>query len=98
MGLLDDAKKAWADTAPNAKTEPPEPTSGGHRQRYEYDVVELREKLLDGKGSAPTIKLRGLLNDRARDGWQLKHLVGAEVAGLIGKRDGWMVIFERQVA
>ena len=66
-------------------------------RRFEYDVVELREKLLDGYGSAPTDKLRNLLNARAGSGWQLKTLVSAEVAGIVGKRDGWMVILERAV-
>ena len=66
-------------------------------QRFEYDVVELREKWLDAAGSAPTDKLRRLLNERATAGWQLKNLVSAEVAGMIGKRDGWMVIFERDL-
>jgi len=75
-----------------------EPTPVDPRQRFEYDVVELREKLLDGYGSAPTDKLRGLLNARAAEGWQLKHLVTAEVAGMLGKRDGWMVILERPVS
>ena len=68
-------------------------------QRFEYDVVELREKyLMAGHGSAPTDGLRGLLNDRARAGWQLKHIVQAEVAGMVTKRDGWMVILEREIA
>lgn len=64
---------------------------------YEYDVVELREKLLEARGSAPTDKLRSLLNERAADGWRLKAVVAADVAGMVTKREGWMVIFERSL-
>lgn len=63
----------------------------------EYDVIELREKMIGMRGDAPTDKLRSLLNARAKAGWRLKHLVHADVAGLVGKRDGWMVIFERDL-
>jgi hypothetical protein len=70
----------------------------GISRRREKGVVELREKLFQGTGSAPTDKLRNMLNERARQGSQLKHLVTAEVAGMVGKREGWMVIFERQLA
>lgn len=64
---------------------------------HEYDVVEIREKLLSGRGSAPSQALRALLNERAAQGWRLKNLVSGEVAGMVGKREGWMVIFEREM-
>lgn len=65
-------------------------------QRFEYDVVEVKEKAFTVRGTAPSEKVRALLNQRASQGWQLKNLIGGEVAGaVLGKRDGWMVIFER---
>ena len=97
MGLLDDAKKAWQESAGATKTDPAAMPEMPAAQRFEYDVVEIREKFLDARGSAPSDKLRSLLNERARDGWQLKNLVSAEVTGMVGKRDGWMVILERTV-
>ena len=38
-------------------------------QRYEYKVVELREKMIGGKMSGD--KLERVLNDHAVQGWQL---------------------------
>lgn len=93
MGLKDQFVDAYREGA----GKPPADRTPPATQRFEYDVVELREKLLSGLGDAPTNKLRQLLNDRAREGWQLKHLVTAEVAGMVTKRDGWMVIFEREI-
>ncbi len=66
-------------------------------QLVEYDVVELREKLLSGRGSAPTEALKRLLNERAAEGRRLRQLISGEVAGLVGKREGWMVVLERDV-
>jgi hypothetical protein len=45
--------------------------------RYEYKVVELREKLLGGKMSGD--KLQKVLNDHAAQGWQLKTITAVEV-------------------
>lgn len=64
-------------------------------RRFEYDVVELKEKMFAVRGSAPTDKLRALLNERAAQGWQVKSLISGDVSGTLGKRDGWMVVFER---
>ncbi|MEV6903059.1 DUF4177 domain-containing protein [Amycolatopsis sp. NPDC051372] len=66
-------------------------------QRYTYKVVELREKMLGGKMSGD--KLERLLNDEARDGWQLKAITSAEVKGRVGPGgvDGLLVTFERPV-
>jgi hypothetical protein len=94
MGLMDDAKRALADKGAQAGAPSPAASS---RQVVEYDVVEVREKLLDGRGSAPTDKLRSLLNERARDGWVLRTITSAEVAGMIGKRDGFIIVFERSL-
>ncbi|GAA3577988.1 DUF4177 domain-containing protein [Amycolatopsis ultiminotia] len=66
-------------------------------QRYTYQVVELREKMIGGKMSGG--KLENLLNDQAADGWQLKAITSAEVKGRVGPGgvDGLLVTFERPV-
>ena len=66
--------------------------------RYEYKVEEIREGMLGGKMSGD--KLEKLLNDRARDGWQLKSITSVEVKGRIGPGgvEGVLVTFERPVA
>ena len=64
-------------------------------QRYEYLVVEIREGLIGGKMSGG--KVEGVLNDRAREGWQLKALTTVTVKGRIGPggTDGLLATFER---
>lgn len=65
--------------------------------RFEYRVVELREKLL--RGSAPTEKLQQILSEHARVGWQLKTITSVDVAGRVtGAVSGLLVTFERPVA
>lgn len=65
------------------------------QQRYEYLVVEIREGLIGGKISGE--KVEKVLNNKARDGWQLKALTSAEVKGRIGPggTDGLIATFER---
>jgi hypothetical protein len=65
---------------------------------YEYKVVQVREGLIGGKMSAD--KLERVLNDNARDGWQLKAVTAVEVKGRIGPggTEGVLVTFERQRA
>ena len=67
-------------------------------QRYEYRVVELREGLMGGKMSGD--KLEKVLNEQARDGWQLKAITAVEVKGRVGPGgvEGVLVTFERPVA
>ena len=67
-------------------------------ERYEYKVVELREKLLGGKMSGA--KLESILNEHAAQGWRLKTITTAEVKGRIGPGgvDGILVTFERRSA
>jgi hypothetical protein len=62
---------------------------------YEYRVVEIREGLIGGKMSGD--KLERLLNENARDGWQLKAITSVEVKGRVGPGgvDGLLVTFER---
>lgn len=64
---------------------------------YEYKVVEVREKLIGGKMSGE--KLEKLLNDHARQGWQLKAITLAEVKGRLGPGgvEGLLVTFERSL-
>ena len=67
-------------------------------RRYEYKVLELREKLLGGKMSGD--KLERILNDQSDEGWQLKAITSAEVKGRIGPGgvEGLLVTFERPLA
>ena len=64
-------------------------------QRYEYEVVELREGLIGGKMSGD--KLEKVLNQHAREGWQLKAITSVEVKGRIGPGgvEGVLITFER---
>lgn len=64
-------------------------------QRYEYRVVELREGLIGGKMSGD--KLEKVLNQHAREGWQLKAITSVEVKGRIGPGgvEGVLVTLER---
>ena len=61
----------------------------------EYKVVEIREGLIGGKLSGK--KLEKILNEHAREGWQLKAITAAEVRGRMGPGgvEGLLVTFER---
>ncbi len=63
---------------------------------YEYKVVELREGMIGGKMSGD--KLEKVLNEHAKQGWQLKALTSVEVKGRIGPGgvEGLLATFERQ--
>ncbi len=65
------------------------------QQRYEYLVVEIREGLIGGKMSGG--KVEKVLNEHAREGWQLKTLTSVEVKGRIGPggTEGLLATFER---
>lgn len=69
---------------------------GPMTERYEYKVVELREKLLGGKMSGA--KLESIRNEHAAQGWQLRAITAAEVKGRIGPGgvDGILITFERR--
>ncbi len=64
---------------------------------FEYKVVEVREKLLGGKLSGD--KLEKILNEHARQGWQLRTITGADIKGRVGPGgvEGLLVTFERPV-
>jgi hypothetical protein len=65
--------------------------------RYEYVVDEIREGMIGGKMSGD--KLEKVLNQRARDGWQLKAITSVDVKGRMGPGsvEGVLVTFERPV-
>jgi hypothetical protein len=65
--------------------------------RYEYKVIELREKLIGGKMSGG--RLEKILNEHAADGWQLKAITATEVKGRVGPGgvEGLLITFERLV-
>jgi hypothetical protein len=66
-------------------------------ERYEYKVVEVRERMIGGKLSGA--KLEKLLNEHASQGWQLRAITGADVKGRIGPggTEGLLVTFERRI-
>lgn len=66
--------------------------------RFEYKVEEIREGMVGGKMSGG--KLEKVLNEQARDGWQLKAVTAVEVKGRIGPGgvEGVLVTFERPVS
>ena len=67
-------------------------------QRYEYKAETIRSSLVGDKMDSGGVE--ELLNDRAREGWQLKSLTATQVKGRIGPggTEGLLAIFERPVA
>ncbi|MEE2034066.1 DUF4177 domain-containing protein [Rhodococcus chondri] len=63
---------------------------------YSYKVVELREKMIGGKMSGD--RLEEILNEHARQGWQLKAITSTDIKGRLGPGgvEGLMITFERQ--
>ena len=63
--------------------------------RFEYKVEEIREGMIGGKMSGG--KLEKVLNEHAREGWQLKAITSVEVKGRIGPggTEGLLATFER---
>jgi hypothetical protein len=66
--------------------------------RYEYKVEEIRERMVGGKISGE--KLERVLNENAREGWQLRAITSVQVKGRVGPGgvEGVLVTFERPVA
>ena len=60
-------------------------------------MLQIRESMIGGKLSAD--KLEKLLNEEARQGWQLKAITSTEVKGRVGPGgvEGLLVTFERPV-
>lgn len=67
-------------------------------QRYEYTVAQLRESLIGDKVSGG--KLEKLLNEHAKEGWQLKEITPLDVKGRVGPGavEGVLITFERPVS
>jgi Domain of unknown function (DUF4177) len=65
--------------------------------RYEYKVVEVREKLWGGKMSGK--KLEEILNEHASQGWRMVDMTPGDVKGRVGPggTEGMLLTFERQV-
>jgi Domain of unknown function (DUF4177) len=72
-------------------------TMGSMAERYEYKVLELREKMIGGKMSGD--KLEKVLNQHAGEGWRLKAITSADVKGRVGpgSTEGLLVTFERVI-
>jgi hypothetical protein len=66
-------------------------------QRFEYQVETVRASLMGDKMDSGGVE--DLLNERAREGWQLKTLTATTVKGRIGPggTEGLLAIFERPV-
>lgn len=64
-------------------------------QRFEYKVEIIRSSLVGEKIDSGG--LEDMLNDRAREGWQLRNLTSAQVKGRIGPgaTEGLLAVFER---
>jgi hypothetical protein len=67
-------------------------------QRYEYKVEGIRSSLVGDKIDGDAVQ--DTLNDRARDGWQLKSLTATQVKGRLGPggTEGLLAVFERPTA
>jgi hypothetical protein len=65
---------------------------------FEYKVETVRSSLVGDK--MDTGDLEDKLNERAREGWQLKSVTETTVKGRIGPggTEGLMVVFERAVS
>jgi hypothetical protein len=66
-------------------------------QRYEYKVETVRASLMGDKIDRGD--LEKMLNERARDGWQLRSLTATQVRGRIGPggTEGLLAVFERPI-
>jgi hypothetical protein len=72
--------------------------AGSVAQRYEYTVETIRSSMVGDKMDSGDVEK--LLNDRARDGWQLKSLTATQVKGRVGPggTEGLLAVFERPLA
>ena len=64
---------------------------------YEYKVDTVRSSLVGDKVDSGS--LEDLLNERAKQGWQVKSVVETQVKGRVGPggTEGLLVVFERAV-
>jgi hypothetical protein len=63
--------------------------------RWEYKVIELRERMIGSKQSGA--QLEAALNEYGRQGWRAMSVVKADIKGRIGPGgvEGLLVTFER---
>lgn len=94
MGLRQDVKDIKAEQQRAAESRKLIDEARPHAG-VEYKVEQLRESLIGGKMDAGS--LQDLLNERASQGWTLRHIVSADVKGRVGPGgvDGLLVVFER---
>jgi len=67
-------------------------------QRFEYKAETIRSSLVGDKMDHGDVE--ELLNERAREGWQLKSLTATTVKGRMGPggTEGLLAVFERPLA
>ena len=67
-------------------------------QRYEYAADSIRSSMVGDKMDSGAVEK--MLNERAREGWQLKSLTATTVKGRVGPggTEGLLAVFERPVA
>ena len=67
-------------------------------QRFEYKAEQIRSSLVGDK--MDTSDVEDLLNERAKEGWQLRSLTETKVKGRIGPggTEGLLAVFERPYA
>lgn len=66
-------------------------------QRFEYKAETVRSSMVGDKMDSGGVEK--LLNEQAREGWQLKSLTATQVKGRIGPggTEGLLAVFERPV-
>jgi hypothetical protein len=64
-------------------------------QRFEYSVETIRSSMVGDKMDSDSVEK--VLNERAREGWQLKSLTATQVKGRVGPggTEGLIAVFER---
>lgn len=67
-------------------------------QRFEYKAETVRSSMVGDKMDSGGVEK--LLNEQAREGWQLKSLTATQVKGRIGPggTEGLLAVFERPAA
>jgi hypothetical protein len=67
-------------------------------QRYEYKAETIRSSMVGDRMDSGAVK--NLLNDHAREGWQLRSLTATQAKGRIGPggTGGLLAVFERPVS
>jgi hypothetical protein len=67
-------------------------------QRFEYKAETVRSSMVGDKMDSGGVE--ELLNEQAREGWQLKSLIATQVKGRLGPggTEGLLAVFERPVA